>query len=143
MPDTKFYTKEAALKKSTVIATSLVTSKVRFFKSTFAPNDNTTKAQLVAQEIVADGYTPGGIALTPWTGGLSDPNGGALVTSPMITESFGPASDPPVTDSVGGYWIEDADGDVRLVGTYAEPRPLAAVGDGFQFVEQIVEARNA
>lgn len=143
MPDTKFYTKEAALKKSSVVATSLVTSKVRFFKSTFAPNENTTQAELEAQEITADGYTPGGMALTPWVGGQTDPNGGAVVTSPMLNIAYGPASDPPVTDSVGGYWIEDADGIVRLVGTYAEPRPLAAIGDGFQFVEQIVEARNA
>lgn len=142
MADTKFYTNEAALKKANKIATSLVTSKLVLFDDTLTPTDATTKAEIMAKEIVADGYTAGGYAITPWTGNLLDPAGGADVTSPLVNIVFGPASDPPLTASVGGYAILDADGDVRLVGIYNPPRPLAAVGDGWAFVEQIVEARN-
>lgn len=142
MSDTKFYTDEAALTKAAKIATSLVTGKLVLFKHTLTPTNATTKAEIMAAEIVADGYTAGGYAITPWTAGLLDPAGGADVTSPLVPIVYGPPSTPPVTDSVGGYAILDTAGAVRLVGVYNPPRPLAAVGDGWMFVEQIVEARN-
>lgn len=142
MADTKFYTNEAALKKAEVIADSLVTSKLVLFKDTLTPTEATTLAEIMEHEVVATGYTAGGLAITPFTAGLLDPSGGADVTSPLKNIVYGPPADPPVTDSVGGYAIVDADGDCRIVGIYNPPRPMASVGDGWAFVEQIVEARN-
>lgn len=143
MSDTTFITEAGARKKAANIKTALALSKVRFFKASLVPNESTTVAQLEAAECDYDGYTPGGITLTAWTGPLDDPAGGAVITSPLVSLAYGPAADPPVTNSVGGYWIEDADGDDRIVGIYDPPRAMAAIGDGWVFVQQDVEGRNA
>lgn len=142
MPDSKFYTREAAVKKATDIQTALAASKLRFFDFPFVPTASTTKAELEAAETAYDGYTPGGIALATFSAPLNDPNGGAVITSPLKHIAYGPAADPPVSGNLGGYWIEDADGDPREVAIYDPPRMLAAVGDGFEWVEQVVEGRN-
>lgn len=142
MPDSQFYTQQAALAKAGEIKTALALSKLCLFKADLSPNQFTTKAELEAAECDFDGYTSGGYTLTAWTGPLIDPNGGAILTSPLVNIAYGPAEDPPVTNSVGGWWIEDASGDVRLVGTYNPPRNANMVGAGWPFVAQIVEARN-
>jgi len=142
MPDLKFFTREAAMEKATDIKAALALSKLRFFKSTFAPTAWSTKAELVAEEVAFDGYTAGGYTLTAWTGPVFDPDGGALITSPIVNVAYGPAEAPPVTGLIGGYWIEDAAGGVRVVVKYADARSMGAVGDGFPWVEQMVEGRN-
>lgn len=142
MPDITLYTREGALAKATEIKTALALSKLRCFKDGFTPTSFTTKAELVAQECAFDGYPAGGYTLTAFSGPVFDPNGGAVITSPIANVVYGPAEDPPVTDTVGGYWIEDASGDVRVVRKFETARGLSAVGDGFPVVEQIVEGRN-
>src|SRR5215472_975059 len=106
MPDSQFYTSESAFTKAAVIITELATSKLRLFQSSLVPNQYTTKAQLVAAECTFDGYTSGGYALTAWTGPLTAPGGGAIITAPLVTPAYGPPGTPPVTNSVGGGWVE-------------------------------------
>lgn len=143
MPDSKFYTREAASAKADDIKLALALSKARFFNAPFVPTESSTQAELEAEETAFDGYPAGGYALAAFTGPLNDPVGGVILTSPLKTVAYGPAAVPPVTGNLGGYWIEDANGNVRSVGIYDPPRPMAAVGDGFQWVEQIVEGRNS
>jgi hypothetical protein len=142
MADTQLYTKQAATEKANDIKAALALSKLRLFKSGLTVTQFTTKVELVAAECDFDGYTAGGYTLTAWTGPITDPNGGAILTSPLVNPAFSDPSDPIVGNDVGGWWVEDAGGTVRLVGQYGPARPIQGEGDGFPVVIQIVEGRN-
>jgi hypothetical protein len=145
MPDYVLYTDQAATEKATVIKTSLATSKYRLFKSPLIPTRFTTKDQLVAAECDFSGYTAGGYSVTAWLGPTNNPQGGALINTPSINViGIQPEDpDPFVPNTVGGFWIEDTSGDVRLVGVFSPVRPIAVAGDGFIDVVAIVEGLNA
>lgn len=142
MPDIQLYTNEAAMAKATVLKTNLALSKLRLFQTGVVIDRFTTKAQLVAAEATFDGYPAGGYALTAWTGPIQPQSGGAVITAPLINPAFSTPSDPPVTNTVTGWWVEDAAGSVRLLGTYDPGRLMTKVGDGWPVVVQILEAVN-
>lgn len=143
MADNQLYTQESALTKAAEIQTALALSKLRLVQGSVVITQFTTRETLLANEADFDGYPTGGYTLTAWSDPLKAAVGGAVITSPLINIAYGPASDPPVTNSVCGWWIDDADGNVRTAGNYNPPRLLQALGDGFQFVDQLIEARNA
>jgi len=124
-----FYPNSACLVNAAELQTALALSKVRLFNSTLVPTPATTEAELVAAEAAFTGYPAGGATITAWLDPLLDPAGGASITAP--TTQF--AVDTPVvdTDVVGGFWLEDAAGDVRLIGQFAAPVPMELAGQGF------------
>lgn len=142
MPDSQFYTQEAALALATEVKTALAASKLLLGNNAFVPTQTSTKVQLNANELAVDGYTAGGYALAAFTGPLLDPGGGAVITSPLVNVAYGPAGVPPETGSCSFWWIEDASGDVRMVGIFNPPRSLAQVGDGWPQVVQAIYGRN-
>lgn len=142
MADYQFYTRQAGLRKATLIITSLALSFLRLTKGPFIPTAFTTRDELLAAEADYDGYPAGGFPLAAWTGPTADPNGGAVLTSPLVNATYGPAGDPPVGNSISGFWVEDATSNVRLVGVFDPPRSLAELNQGFPIVVQIVEAVN-
>lgn len=143
MPDTQLYTQEAAARKVVLIIASIALSKLRLFKEGLSVTQFTTKALLVAAECDFSGYTAGGYTLTAWTGPITASGGGAIETSPMTNVAFvDPDPDPVVGNAVGGWWVEDATGNVRVVGTYSPVRLIQGPGDGFSVVVQILEAKN-
>jgi len=142
MPDSQLYTQEAAVALAAEVKTALAASKLLLGNNSLVPTQTTTKVTLNANELEADGYTAGGYALAAWTGPLSDPGGGAVITSPMVNVAYGPPSDPPVTGTCSFWWVEDASGDVRMVGIFDPPRSLAQVGDGWPQVLQAIYGRN-
>jgi hypothetical protein len=145
MADYFLYTKQAATEKATVIKTSLATSKLRLFQAPLVPTQFTTKAQLVAAEADFTGYTPGGYPIAAWLGPTNNPAGGAVINTPSVNVLVAAPEDPDplVGNTIGGFWIEDTSGDVRVVGVYGPTRPLLLVGDGFVEVVAIVEGLNA
>lgn len=143
MPDNQLYTNEAAIKKASVIKTNLALSKLRLVKSGITIIASTTKAAMVAQEADFSGYTAGGYTLTAWTGPLSAQGGGANILTPLVNISFvTPEDDPPVVNTIGGWWVEDAAGIVRLAGNFDPARPMQSDTDGIAFVVQVTEAKN-
>lgn len=143
MADSQLYTNESAIKKGTVVKASLASSKLRLCGTAITLTRFTTKDQLVATEATYSGYPAGGYALAAWTGPYADPNGGAILTSPLVNPSITEPEDPPtVGNNITGWWVEDSTGAVRLVGSYDPPRPIQTVLDSFPVVIQIVEARN-
>ena len=132
-----FYTNAACMVNAAEKQAALALSKVRLFKSTFVPTVSTIKADLTGAEAAYTGYTAGGETITAWLAPLLDPAGGASITAPTVQfDVTGPVT---ATDIVGGFWIEDAAGDVRLVGTFAAPIPMEVVGQGFPLNVKIVE----
>lgn len=131
--------------KAADIQTALATSKVRFFTSALTPTAFTTRAECITAECKFDGYTTGGYALAAWTGPATTPGGGATVTSPVVNAVYGPVGTPPVTEAVGGWWVDDATAptpQLRIIGVYDPPRPMGAIGDVITWIDQIVEGKN-
>lgn len=143
MPATVLYTRAAANTKASAIKTALALSKLRLIQSSLTPNVNTTKAQMVAAEATFNGYTVTGYTLTAWVGPVNNPGSGAIITPPAINPTWSnPDDDPVVTNTIGGWWVEDATGNVRLVGTFDAPISMGQDGDGFTWITQIVEGFN-
>lgn len=138
MADRTIYTNEAALAEAAVVQADLALSKLRFFDSTLVPDVTTTKAEMVAVETALVGYPAGGYTLTAWTAPQLVSGGGAVITSEMEAVNYASGA----AAAIGGGWVEDAAGDVRAVFIFDPPRTLAAVGDGFQFVRQLLYGRN-
>lgn len=120
----------ATLQDATERKTILAASKVRLFKSSLVPTPSTTKAQLEADECDYDDYPAGGAAITAFLAAILNPAGGASISAPTV--QFSVTSNPPVvTNLVGGAWLEDAAGLVRLVMPFAAPVPMEILGQGF------------
>lgn len=143
MPAIVIYTRQAANTKASAIKTALALSKLRLIQAILTPNVNTTKAAMVAAEADFSGYTAGGYTLTAWVGPVNNVGSGAIITPPAISPVFvDPDPDPVVSNSIGGWWVEDAAGNVRLVGTFDAPIAMGQVGNGFTWLTQIVEGFN-
>lgn len=136
--DRTIYTQEAALAEAADIRAALALSKLRFFDSTLVPTSITTLAEMEAVEIVLTGYPAGGYTLTAWGPPILVSAGGAVITSELepVVYASGPAA------SIGGGWVEDAAGLVRFVFIFDPPRTLAVVGDGFEWLRQMIYGRN-
>lgn len=143
MPDTQFIPATAATVRANALKTRLVASKLRLIGDGYIPTVNDSVETLEEHEIAFDGYPAGGYALAAWTGPINAQGGGAVITSPIATVTYGPAEDPPVTGIASGWWIETAAGVLELAGTFNPTRPLQADGQGFPFFAQDVEGKNA
>lgn len=124
-PDKAVVTTEGLMKDGAAFQTALALSKMRLFKSTeMNLTENTTKAQLVAAECDYDGYAAGGIAVTALNDPFIDESGGVVVLSPVV--QFNYVDDVGhVANTVGGFWLEDAAGVVRISGEFATPQNMA------------------
>jgi len=56
----------------------------------------------------------------------------------MPTEQFAAVAPYTVGNVIGGWWIEDAAGVVYAIGTFAEPIPVGAAGQGFPMAVTLV-----
>jgi len=137
--DRTIYSNEAALAEAAIIQADLALSKMRLFDATLIPDVTTTKADMIAVETALVGYPAGGYTLTAWGAPLLATGGGAVITSELehVAYASGAAA------AIGGGWVEDAAGDVRMIFIFDPPRTLAAVGDGFDWVRQLLYGRNS
>jgi len=147
MADRALYTQSAALTEAGDIALTLadpaatptpIVSKIRLFDSSISITVLTTVAELEAAETTLTGYPAGGYSVTTMAPALLAPGGGAVIMSNKINVVY--ASGDAVT--IGGYWFEDPDGNVRQVFVYDPPRSLGSVGDGFPIVCSFGYGRN-
>lgn len=147
MADRTIYTNECALNEATVVKLSIANpdatptptvGKLRLFDAPLVPDVTTTKEQLEDAETVLDGYPTGGYDIESMSGPLLASGGGAVITTPIQTVQY--TSDPGA--SIGGGWIEDPTGLVRAVFIFDPARPLNAIGEGFEFIRQLLYGRN-
>jgi len=146
MADRALYTNEAALAEAQAAALSIAdagaspptVAKVRLFDESIVPTALTTLTELEAAETTLTGYPAGGYTVSTMGAPVFAPGGGAVILSPKINVLY--ASGAAV--QIGGYWLEDAAGDVRDVFIYDPPRALATLGDGFPIVVQLGYGRN-
>jgi hypothetical protein len=126
----QFYPNAATKFIAGLLQTELALAKVRLYQfGEITPSIATTRAQLVAAEADYTGYTAGGIELTAFFNALANPIGGHSIDSPKV--QFAPASPFTVGNTVGGFWVETAAGDLITVGTFPNAVSMSAEGNGF------------
>lgn len=116
------------------INAALDSAKARLFNmSLTALAANTTAAELIAAEAAFSNYPAGGLAVT--FGAVINTINGAEMASILLQFNFvAPGVGVPVTDTVQGFWIEDADGNAIMAGLFTAPIPMAANGNAVAFV---------
>ncbi len=117
-----FYPNSGTLEIASGVQTMLALSKLRLFKSTLSPGVTTTKAQLLAEEADFTGYPAGGETVTAFLSPGLYPLGGASISAP--TEQFATTDPTIVGNLIGGWWLENAGGDVIAIGTFPSPVPM-------------------
>lgn len=110
------------------VKASLAAGLVRLFQQTLAdPTQDTTRAQLLANEATFSGYTAGGYEVAAFNGPLNDPTSGAVLLSPPVIPTMAVA-DPLVGNVITGFWYEVGT-QVYAIGTFPSPQAMAAPGD--------------
>lgn len=132
-----FYPNSATLVMAGEQQTALALSKCRLFQSDLVPSVSTVKADLTGAEADYDGYTAGGETITAFSNPLLDPAGGASIEAFVQFEWAHVATD--VGNLIGGFWIEDAGGDVRVIGTFPVPVPMQGAGQGIPLLVKLVQ----
>lgn len=126
----QFFPNAATTWLGLLVQAELALSKLRLWQSgEITPSIATTRAQLVAAEADYTGYTATGEELTAWFAPLANPLGGSSIDSPK--EQFAAASPYTVGNLIGGFWVETAAGDLVVIGTFENPIPVGAAGQGF------------
>jgi len=147
MADRALYTQEAALTEAGQIALLLadpaatptpIVSKIRLFDETISITVLTTVAELIAAETDLVGYPAGGYSVTTMAPALLAPGGGAVIMSNKINVVYASGA----AKTIGGYWLEDSNGDVREVFVFDPVRSLGSVGEGFPIVCSLGYGRN-
>ncbi len=119
------YPLTGALKFAAQQQTYLALSVLHLFKATFNLTPTVVAADLEAIEADYDGYEP--ITCTTWNQPYLDPAGGASMQPG--TKQFNFASDTGSVNSIYGWFLESAAGDLLAAGTFDGAIPMVQDGD--------------
>lgn len=125
MAQQQFYTLQAADKQAAERKAVYAGAVVRLFKSSFIPTGSSTKTEFVAAEANYDSYVA--ITIAAFLGPVLAPGSGFMILSPQILFLVGD-TDPVVTNTIGGFWVEDSAGTVRMVGILDPSLPMEMAG---------------
>lgn len=121
-----FYTLEACKQCATERQTAYAASVLHLFKAALVPTSSTTKAEFTADECDFDDYVTK--ALAAWNAPILAPGSGYEIVSPLV--QWACAADQVVSNDVGGCWMEDAGGIVRMCVVFDTPLPMALADQG-------------
>ena len=124
-----FYTLEACRKCATERKTAYANSVLHLFKSSLIPTSSTVKAAFTADECDFDDYVTK--TLVAWNDPILAPGSGYEIVSPLVQWTC--AADQVVANDVGGVWMEDAGGVVRMCVIFDTPLPMALADQGIPF----------
>lgn len=130
----RFFPNTFALSQAADLKTLLALSVIKLFQSGFVPTPDTLVAAYDAEEATYSTYAPE--TITAWLDPVAAIGGGWRITAP--TEQFDLAATPAVGNTIGGYWIESAAGDVVLVTIFDAPTPMSVAGNSIQCNPTIV-----
>lgn len=119
-----------SLKILDLVKAGLASSKLRLFKAGFDDLDaNTTLAELDAEQCDFSGYTAGGATITAFNEVMIVGSGAQLV-SPLTQFNFvTPEEDPPVTNTVGGWYLVTSAGVLIEAAAFSDGIPMATDND--------------
>lgn len=107
--------------------TALAESVLHLFQSTFVPTPSNVLADYTTAEATYTGYTAA--TMTAWLAPLLAPGTGFMINSPEVQFSTGD-TDPDVPNLIGGCYLVDAEGALRLTVIFASPAPFELAYQG-------------
>ena len=130
----RFFPSTFALSQATDLQTLLALSVIKLFKAGFIPTPANVVADYDAEEADYSTYAPE--TITAWLDPVAAIGGGYRITAP--TEQFDLATTPAVGNMIGGYWVEEAGGDVVLVTIFDAPVAMTTAGNSIQVNPTVV-----
>jgi len=132
---TLIYPNAGALWLAGVVQTALAASEMKLFQSgTITLSPATTLAQLDAVIANYTGYATQ--TITAWFAPLLNPLGGASIESGLL--QFAIAAPYTVPNTIQGWYLVDAGGDLVCAGDFATPKELVGAGDGIPFNVELI-----
>lgn len=107
--------------------TALALSVLHLFKSSFVPDPSNILADYTAAEADYDAYAAK--TLTAWNEPILAPGSGYMILSPLAQFDVG-VTDPAVGNVIGGCYLVDAAGKLRLTVIFTQPIPMEMAGQG-------------
>ena len=122
-----FYPNVGCLWLAGNVQTDLANSVLHLYKSSLSPTVSTILSELTAAECDYDGYSAK--TITAWLNEILNPAGGASTQAP--TQQFEYVDGVSHTaNNVGGWYLVTSGGSLVAIGTFTEPIPMAANGNG-------------
>jgi hypothetical protein len=115
------------LANATQQQTAFAESILHLFQSSFVPTPSNILADYTAAEADYDSYAA--LTMTAWNTPILSPGSGFLIQSPEVQFSVG-ATDPTVGNVIGGCYLVDATGALRLTIIFASPIPMELAHQG-------------
>lgn len=107
--------------------TTLANSVLHLFKAAFAPTPSSILADFNGAECDYDSYAV--LTFTAWNTPILSPGSGYMIQSPLV-QFFFPTGGAGVGNSVGGCYLVDAAGVLRLYVIFTQPIPMQVPGQG-------------
>lgn len=124
---TQFFPLEGCLTTATAVRTALANSVMHLFQSTFTPEPSDPLSAYTAAECDYAGYAAETMAA--WNPPILAPGTGYMIGSPLVQfEWVAGGGDPG--NLVGGCYVVDAAGKLRLTVIFTEPIPMQQAGQG-------------
>lgn len=124
---TQFIPLSGCLASATAMQTALAASMMHLFQSTFVPTPSNVLADYTAAEATYDSYEA--IEMTAWLAPILAPGTGFMIQSPEVQFSVGD-TDPTTTNVIGGCYLVDAAGALRITVIFTAPFPMEAAYQG-------------
>jgi hypothetical protein len=115
------------LANATQQQTAFALSVLHLFKSTFVPDPSTPLAAYTTAEADYTGYTA--LVMIAWFPPILSPGSGFMIQSPEVQFTTG-AADPTVPNIIGGCYLLDAGGAIRITIIFTAPIPMQLAHQG-------------
>lgn len=112
-----------ALQQQTAFAASVL----HLFQSTFVPDPSNPLSDYTAAEATYDTYMAQ--TMTTWFSPILAPGTGYMINSPEVQFQTG-TSDPVVPNSIGGCFLVDSTGKLRVTVIFTNPVPFQLANQG-------------
>lgn len=123
----QFFPLEGCLTTATAIRTALANSVLHLFKSDFVPEPSSPLADYTADEADYDGYAA--ITMATWNAPILAPGTGYMIGSPLVQFVWTHDTDD-VQNVIGGCYLVDSAGKIRLTVIFTAPIPMQQAGQG-------------
>lgn len=124
---TQFFPLAGCLQTATEARAALAASVLHLFKSSFVPSPSNVLADYTAAEADFDGYLAA--TLTTWNAPILAPGSGYMVGSPLVQFAWEHDTDD-VGNSIGGCYLVDSGGHLRMCVIFTESVPMTGPGCG-------------
>lgn len=121
----QFFPLEGCLVSAADMQTALALSELHLFQSTLNPDAATPLADYTTAEADYTGYALE--TLTAWFDPQYAPGTGYMIASPQVQFL---STGSGVTNVIGGCYLVDANGDLRLTVTFTDTIPMQIAGQG-------------